>query len=184
MKVFGFLPEHGFQLVRPTPPDDFESLTARVDAHVGGSPWAPRSLELVRTDEGRQLQRGDALWLDPHTPVLRATAALALKSTLSPGDLLLPMKCGEEQVYLLRPGSTIDALDEAASTLWRFSDGRIMDIRKHAFREEAIGHLADFYLPGLRFSECYVTDRFVHAWEKAGLRGLRFKVLWENLSEE
>jgi hypothetical protein len=59
-----------------------------------------------------------------------------------------------------------------------------MDIRKHVFKGEAIGNLAVFYITRIRSSTFYVTDRFVHAWEKAGLRGLRFQLLWENLSDE
>ncbi len=183
MKVYDPIPAERYQFVQPIPPDDWESIRLRFDAHAAGAEWIPRPLKLIREDEGKKQERGDWLYLDSHIPVLRATAALAIKHILDPGDQLLPMTCGKEQIYLLRPRWTIDALDEAASDIWRFDNGRIGAIRKHVFKEEAFDGQAIFYIPRIKVSTCYVTDRFVDAWNKAGLTGLAPKLLWESPSQ-
>jgi hypothetical protein len=90
------------------------------------------------------------------------------------------MTCEGEQLYLLKPRSAIDALDEAVSTIWRFDDGEIGIIYKHVFKEDVFSEQAVFYIPRVRFSKCYVTDRFVDAWKAAGLTGLAPKLLWES----
>ncbi|HYV47810.1 MAG TPA: hypothetical protein VFA20_23285 [Myxococcaceae bacterium] len=152
----------------------------RADAHSGGAEWTPRPLELIREDEGKVLKRGDWLYFDHHLVALRPRAALAIKHVLDPGDQLLPMTCGKETVYFLKPRWTIDCVDEAASDISRFDDGRVAYIRKGVFKQEAFSGQAIFYIPRMRFSTCYLTDRFVDAWSSAGLTGLAPKLLWES----
>jgi hypothetical protein len=180
MKVYDPIPAEGYEFLHPAPPDDWESLEIRFDRHVARTEWTPRPLKLLREDEGKKLKRSDWLYLSHHVPVLRPAAALAIKHVLDPADQLLPMTAGNETLYLLKPKWTIDALDEAASTVWRFSDGRIGEIRKHVFRENAFHGQAIFFIPTLRSSTCYLTDRFVDAWNAAGLTGLAPKLLWES----
>jgi len=180
VKVYNRYAAEGFQFVQPAAPDDWESLDLRFDAHVARTEWTPRPLKLIREDEGKTLQRGDWLYLDSHIPVLRPAAALAIKHVLDPGDQLLPMICGKETVYFLKPKWTIDALDEAASDLLRFDDGRIGVIYKPVFKPDAFSGQAIFYIPRIRLSACYLTDRFVDAWNAAGLTGLAPKLLWES----
>lgn len=183
MRVFDPIPlATTFQFVHPIAPDDWETIEQRFDAHVAGDEWIPRPLELIVEDEGRKLERGDWLYFSSHIPVLRPAAALAIKHVLDPGDLLLPMTCGKDQLYFVKPKWTIDALDEPASTIWRAPDGAMTQIRKHVFKAEAIGKLTAFYITRIRSSDFYVTDRFVQAWENAGLRGVRFNLLWESPS--
>lgn len=179
MKVFDPIPAEDFQFVHPVPPDDWETTGFRFDAHIAGEEWIPRPLELITEDMGRKLKQGDWLYFDHHIPVVRPAAALAIKHVLDPGDLLLPMTCGREQLYFIKPKWKVDALDEDASTIWRFSDGNKV-IRKHVFKEEAIGRLAAFYITQVRTSTFYVTEPFVQAWENAGLQGLDFKLLWKS----
>lgn len=180
MKVFDSVPGEGFEFLHPVPPDDWESLGLRFDRHDAGTEWTPRPLRLFREDEGKKRKRGDWLYLSHHIPVLRPAAALAIKHVLDPGDQLLPMTAGTETLYLLKPKWTIDALDEAASTVWRFSSGRISEIRKHVFKKGVFSGQAIFYLPHLRSSTCYLTDRFIDAWNAAGLTGLAPELLWES----
>jgi hypothetical protein len=65
MRVFDPISSGGFQLVHPGPPDDWESITRRFDAHVAGEEWTPRPFKLVREDEGKTLEKFDWLCLDP-----------------------------------------------------------------------------------------------------------------------
>lgn len=180
MKVFDSVQDEGFEFVHPVAPEDWESLQRRFDEHVRGTEWIPRPLKLIRIDEGKKRKRGDWLYLTHHIPVLRPAAALAIKHALDPGDQLLPMTAGKETLYFLKPKWTIDALDEAASDIWRFDDGRMGDIRKHVFKRDAFSGQAIFFIPRLRSSTCYLTDRFVDAWNAAGLTGLAPKLLWES----
>jgi len=180
MKVYDPIAAEGYQFVHPVPPDDWESLGSRVDAHVAGAEWTPRPLELIREDEGQHLQRGDWLYFDHHVMALRPGAALAVKHVLDPGDQLLPMMCGKETLYFLKPKWTIDAIDEAASEIWRHSDGTMSYIRRPVFKPDAFSGQAVFYVPRIRIPPVYLTDRFVDAWNTAGLTGLAPKLLWES----
>lgn len=180
MKVYEPILRDGHQFVHPLPPDDFDSVRLRFDAHVPGTEWIPRPLELIREDEGKNLLRGDWLYFSHHIPALRPAAALAIKHVLDPGDQLLPMMCGKETLYFLKPKWSIDAVDEAASDLWRDQDGTISYLRKPAFKANAFSGQAIFYVSCMRSSICYLTDRFVDAWNAAGLTGLAPKLLWES----
>src|SRR4051794_11780959 len=125
MKIYKPILAEGYQFVHPVPPDDWDSLEHRVDVHSEGAAWTPRLLELIREDEGKNLVRGDWLYLSHHIPVLRPGAALAIKHVLDPGDQLLPMTSGKETLYFLKPKWTLDAVDETASDVRRFDDGTI-----------------------------------------------------------
>jgi hypothetical protein len=179
MKIFEPLPAGGFELVRPAT-SDYPELRARIAAHVPGGTWHPEPLTLVREDEaGKKLEPSDAPWLDSYSLVLRPAAVLAMKPVLDPEDQLLPMVSGTDELHVLSPKWTIDALDEPASDVWRFPDGSLSYIRKHAFKADAIAPtLAAFRVSRLRVSPIYVTETFARAWEVGKLRGLRFKLLW------
>lgn len=79
-----------------------------------------------------------------------------------------------------KPRYILDALDEEASTVWRFSpSGRIGHIKKHVFRKDVIADYWMFGITSLDPSPVYVTEEFVRAWKDAGLKGLEFDLLWE-----
>ena len=73
----------------------------------------------------------------------------------------------------------VDALDEGASELRRFSSGRIMIVDRWTFRPESLQGVAAFKLPQLRRAFTFVTDAFVERFRRCGLAGLAPKPVWE-----
>jgi len=79
---------------------------------------------------------------------------------------------------MYNPTRVIDALDEDASSVLRFSGGRIMRINRHVFRPEVVKGIDVFKIPNLRVSPTYVSQRFGDLWNSADLKGLEFKQVW------
>jgi hypothetical protein len=79
---------------------------------------------------------------------------------------------------MYNPTRVVEALDEPASSVIRFSDGRIMMIQRHVFRADVIGETDVFKLPNLRVSPTFLSQRFVDRWEASGLKGLDFERVW------
>jgi hypothetical protein len=70
-----------------------------------------------------------------------------------------------------------DALDEEASELKRFSDGRVMVVHKYVFKPDAVEGKVIFRLPQFR-ARIYVTDLFADKVREHGLTGLELNELW------
>ena len=71
----------------------------------------------------------------------------------------------------------MDALDEEASELKRFPNGRVMVIRKYVFKPDVIEEKVIFRIPQSR-SRIYVTETFAKRVKEHGLTGLELKELW------
>jgi hypothetical protein len=92
---------------------------------------------------------------------------------------VLPLDCDDgEDLWLVNPWRTVDALDVGRSQVRRFSDGGIMNIDRYVFREEAVAGLQCFRIP--QRSTMFVTDEVVAAVRDAGLRGTTFRRLWHS----
>jgi hypothetical protein len=93
----------------------------------------------------------------------------------------LPVKCDQQQgLTALNVTNMLDVLDEEASEVTRFRDGRLMRIRRYVFLEEPLRGVTIFKIPNFRVSPTFVGDAFVSAWRKAGLKGLVFSPIWSS----
>jgi len=91
---------------------------------------------------------------------------------------LLPLKCRDADLVMYNPTRVIDALDEEASSVIRFPEGRLMWIRHHVFRADVVTDIDIFKIPNLRVSPTFVSHRFVDRWMASGLKGLEFTHVW------
>lgn len=178
MEIYTPLGLDGFELCHPVSQDDFE----RINVEVNGTPrrprWKPIPVQLVRNDEGRKLVKSDSPWLGSHALIFRAEVVDSIGSVLSECGELLPLTCLETDLWIYNPTRVVEALDEAASSVLRFNDGRIMLIQQHVFREDVIRDVEIFKIPNLRVSPTFVSQRFVDRWNESGLKGLEFKRVW------
>jgi hypothetical protein len=92
---------------------------------------------------------------------------------------LLPLRCAGAELWLYNVTHVIDALDEPASTIDRFSDGRIMFIRRLALRKDVIGDDDIFKFSRERGDSICFSQRFVDLWRSAGLTGVAFHQVWD-----
>lgn len=168
----------GFEFCHPQRQEDFETLSATIDGTPRHGTWRSPPMRLIREDEGKLLAESDSPWLGPHALVFRRHSLGELEALLLSYGELLPVACSEPNLVIFNATRVLDALDERASGILRFSNGRIMRITRHAFRPDVISGVDIFKIPSLRVSPTYVSERFVERVKAAGLRGLVFNRVW------
>jgi hypothetical protein len=168
----------GYELCHPVSQDDFETINVEVSGTRRQSSWKPIPMRLIREDEGQELVMSDSPWLGAHALIFRPSVVEALGPMLQEYGELLPLACSEADVVMYNPTRVIDAFDEAASSVLRFSGGRIMLIQRHVFRADVVGEIDVFKIPNLRASPTFLSHRFVDRWKASGLKGLEFKQVW------
>lgn len=127
----------------------------------------------------------------PDFPVFSTSAVLSRRAVDALLDLLvengeiLPLECTEGDFFVFNVTRELDALDEAASEIRRFSGknrGRVKSIVRHVFRPERVTS-AIFRIPQ-KPQRVYVTQGFVDRVEQAGLTGFDFWYVWPPLPRE
>ena len=176
--VFDGLGAEGFELCHPDDERDFEVVRSKVSGMPQGPTWNPISVHLVKLDEGRKLRSSDAPWFGAHALAIGEKAIGAMGDLLTNNGELLPLSCGEAKLWLFNPTVLLDALDEHASTLMRFDDGRIMYIQRPVFRPELVRDVPVFKLATLPTARMYFGGAFVDRWQKAKLKGVWFRTVW------
>src|SRR4030095_1117901 len=169
----------GYELCHPVRQDDFERINVEINGTPRGeSDWKPIPVRLVRENQGLEHLGSDSPWLGSHALIFSAGAVGVLGTLLREYGELLPLACSEADVLIYNPIRVIDALDERSSSILRFSDGRIMMVKRHVFRHEIVQDVDVFKIPNLRVSPTFVSQRFIEVWEASGLKGLEFKEVW------
>jgi hypothetical protein len=178
MKIYQVLNDDGYEFCHPA--DDNEVMT--VPRLCNGTPraasWTPLEMQLHREDEGKWLSEADSPWMSSNVLILRPRAIAALRPILLEYGELLPLHCAGAELWLYNVTRVIDALDEAASTIDRLPDGRIILVRRPAFRKEAIGDTEVFKPSHRRGESIFVGQRFADLWHSAGLTGVEFMHVW------
>lgn len=177
--IYKALGADGFELCLPVNKEDYE----RINVEIGvGTPrqasWKRIPVRLIHEDEGKALAMSDSPWLGYGPLIFRPVVVEALGSLLGEYGELLPLACSEADLMIYNPTRVLDALDESASSIMRFPDGRIMLIQKHVFRSDVVGENDIFTIPTERVSPTFLSHRFVDRWKASGLKGLEFKQVW------
>jgi len=179
VRVFEPIPDESSQLAHPADPKDFETVIVSIDGTPRAPSWHPIDFVIVAADEGKRLREVDMPWLGSHALIVTRRALDALSSIVCGHAESLPL-ASQPPLWILNPTNVLDALDVANSDVVRFSSGRIMRVRRYAFRDGLVGALPIFKITGLRASPTFVSDAFVEEYRAAGLTGLVFKQVWED----
>lgn len=171
----------GFELCQPQRQDDYETLHVQIDGAPRRNSWSPVAVRLIHDDEGKLLATSDSPWLGSHALVFRKSAIERLGSLLQSNGELLPLACSEADLSIFNATRVIDALDEQASSITRFSSGRVMRVTRYIFKAAVVADVDIFKIPNLRVSPTFVSERVVHAWTSAGLRGVTFDRVWSDV---
>lgn len=170
--VYKFEVVEGQEWIFPADESRFEMFNTMDGRAV--SNWDP---PLMRIDgEGTY---SDFPWLGEHVPILRGLAVETLGHILLAHGQLLPLR--GEDVWLFNATTVLDALDHERSQIVYFDDRSILSIECHVFDRSRIGAAQVFKLP-MRASAVYVTDQFVERVQHAGLRGVSFRALWNEVN--
>lgn len=169
MKIYIFDADiDNFQAYLHSSDDDLTALS-----EVNGQPLASRwgRVRVVPDpDSKRREPRGDnpGLFLGSCVPALSLKAVDALRDLLEPAGELLPLECEVEPLWVFNCTRIVNLLDESASSIQRFNDGRIMWVRRHVWRLDAELETV-FRIPGVR--NTYATQVVADRIHSAGLRG-------------
>lgn len=178
MRIYSINGTSGYELCHPVDQNDFEAIYTAVNGELRAVAWKPVVMKIIRVDEGRALTESDAPWLGSHALMFRPRACDALAQLLSQNGELLPVDCDGASLCMFNATHVLEALDEDASQLRRFENGKIMRVSRHVFRPDVIGATDMFKIRNMRVSPTFVTQRFVDAWRDAGLQGLDFTPIW------
>ena len=178
LNIYTPLGQDGYELCHPVRANDFETIAVA----TGGTPrhggWKQIPVTLIRNDETQNLVESDSPWLGSHALIFRARAVKSMGKVLSDFGELLHLACSEANVWVYNAARLVDALDESASSVRRFKDGRIMMVERYVFRAAAVRGIDAFKIPHLRVSPTFLSQRFVDRWNESGLKGLEFKQVW------
>lgn len=138
--------------------------------------WTPPHVHYIADDSGNSLPEGDFMSFGT-IPAFRLDTAMKLKEALVLHGEILPLRSADGDFVAYNVTTLLDALDEVASDLSRFDDGRIMRIHKAIFRPDRIGGAEIFKLTSKQRPEVFVTDAFVSRVQALGLTGFEFRSL-------
>jgi hypothetical protein len=138
--------------------------------------WSPPAVEVIR-DGSSGTEPSDVVLLGVEA-AFSGRAVKALGDFLGVSGQLLPLLSADGEFYLWNVTVLIDALDEDASDLERFSSGRVMMVNRWVFRPERLHGVTAFKIPQLPQAFTFVTDTFVDRFAAAGLSGLAPLRLW------
>jgi hypothetical protein len=115
-------------------------------------------------------------------PVFGRRALDTLDDLLDDHGERLPIEVTDNgELTILNVTDVRDALDEDASKLERFRDGRVMVIDCYVLRPNELDGATIFKLPQQR-ARTYVTDRFADRVRETGLTGMRLIERWRDAS--
>lgn len=171
----------GFEICHPVNDSDFETIIAKINGIPCGPAWKIISMKLVNADDSEALEFSDSPWLGSHALIFRKGAVDRLGELIQENGELLPLQCEHMDLVIWNPRHRINALDETSSSLSRFSDGRIMMVKRYKFHQTLVKDVDVFKLPNLRVSPTFLSHRFVQAWRDCGLKGLDFEYVWGDL---
>jgi hypothetical protein len=179
MKVYAPMVVEGYEWVNCYDDNDYE-VFHRFDGFPRTEQWRPVKVRRLRADEKRKLKPSDFPWLGADALVMRRRAVDALRDILDAHGEVLPLATDDDIELFVFNARTVDALDEARSSVMKFpGTNRIMRIKQVAFIESAVRGLDIFRLPH-RASSTYVSERFVDRVNAAGLVGLEFNRVWSS----
>lgn len=176
VKVFSFRALEGSVLVSPAPLTG-DVLVRRAGIRQGPS-WTPSPVTLVTREDGRDRIDVDCPGFAYALPVIKTRALPRVQDHLAPYVEFLPLDCPQEPLTAVNVLTVVDALDEDASELERFPDGRIMMMDRYAFRSERVPAHGLFKLPGLLRMGTFCTEPTADYLNER-LTGLNLVVEWE-----
>lgn len=155
--------------------DDWEVIY-RFNGKPLRSFWMPLSVKvLYDDDQNKNLPASDFPLLFSTLPVFSERAVKLLEPLLKGDGELLPLSCNEGNYVAFNVTRVVDALNAEQSDLVRFSDGKIMDIRRYVFDRDKLTNGDLFKIPQTPQGKVFVTDKFKEAVQEAGLTGYVFE---------
>lgn len=168
-------PVEGYQWLTAVGDDEHLRLI-EISSHQADTAWIPPRTALLRTDDnGKPLEVADLPWYLGGTLVLSPRSRELLEPILAPAGEFLPLagEAGDHVVF--NATHYTDALDEPASELTRFPDGRILRIKRVVLGASAFADAPAVRLANVHNSPIFYSHGVVQAINELGLTGTTFK---------
>jgi hypothetical protein len=164
----------GFEWALPIDVEDNLRLGQTFGKPQGPS-WKPVQMKLLKKGR-RKWKPADTPWMASFLMVLKPKAVEALRDMCLAAGELLPFACDDAELVAWNVTNVVDALDLEKSTVVRYPDGGIMQIKKYFFKPDVIADLEAFRIP--EDLTIFVGQAFVDRARSAGLEGAAFRELW------
>jgi hypothetical protein len=174
VKVYRLIPAEGaWQFLVPSGRGAGERL-ATLPTRPFRCDEAPLPADLVTHDPRRgPLRPADLPWFTSNVPAYSMEAAARIQTILDRAGNLIPLETLYGEFVALDVRERLPALDVERSEIVRFSSsGRVMDVKGHVFRSDAIRDSgSEIFLLDIfdRGGSTYVTDAYVEAIQDEGL---------------
>jgi hypothetical protein len=141
--------------------------------------WRPLAVEAVEEEVNDGRPASDCPHLFAALPVFSGRAVAALRPLLEEYGEILSLDSRDGSFFIFNVLNLIDALDEQASAIVRFPDGkRGLEIQRFVFRQSQLAGVDVFKLPQQPLGRVFVSDKFVEMVRNAGLVGFTFEWHW------
>lgn len=141
--------------------------------------WRPLGVQAVEEEVNSGRPASDCPHLFGAVPVFSSRAIATLRPLLQESGEILPLDSRDGSFFIFNVLNIIDALDEQASSIVRFPDGKkVLEIERFVFRPSKLTGVEVFKLSQQPLGRVFVADKFVELVNKAGLVGFNFKWLW------
>lgn len=185
-RIYSASVPEGYEWALPVDGAHYQTLRGMSERDAG-VPWEPIVMYLLRsTGDGRVLRRrskrkrADLPWLGEYALILRDEAIEAVGSVLAPHGVLLPLSCADARLVAFTAAPVAGVLDEEGSDIVRYSSGRIMMLRRPAFRLEGLQGRQAFTLAEMPGGALFLTGELVEAIMATGLTaGTEFTLVHE-----
>lgn len=179
LRVFRPVVAEGFEWVQPVAEADHDALY-QLDGTPRAAGWRPIRVRRLEADEkGRPWRTADPPWLSG-MPLSSVTASTGRSARCSPAQVSSSTSwTGTDRLWLFNVCQVVDALDEEASGVVRFSTtGRVMKVKQHVFHPERLAGLSAFRVPQSR--SLFLSGEAVDSIGAANLTGAGFELVWQS----
>jgi hypothetical protein len=179
MKILQVIGTDGYELAHPD--DGWDPSIDLLDGTPRSKAWKPFRVKIVTHEKnGKPFLRSESPWFCmSHALIFRQDAILKLGQFLSGIGEVLPLRSDHEPLFIWQPISVVDAVDFTKSQVWRFKDGRLMDIRRYSFHRDRIEGFAAFKTPDLRARPIFFSERAADTILDAVGPCLTFMPVWD-----
>lgn len=168
-------PQPGYQWLLADDDADYERVHAIATHRSRNEGWAPPPMHLLeRDDDGTSLATADLPWLAGVTLALSERALSKVGPLLEPDGEFLPVGGAATGCHLFNCTAWSDSLDQSRSELARFSDGRIMRIKRVVLTADAFDRARVIRLEQTPRGPLYFSEDLIRRVDALGLTGTIF----------
>jgi hypothetical protein len=154
---------------------DFDALNSTDLQSRVSSSWRLQ-VRLMRKDErGAPLRDSGLLWLSSHVLAMTAVVRDVVGPVLEDQGVFARLRSDDGDFWMFVP-DVCDALNEAGSSVTRFSGGRVMYVSRYDFHPDRLVGRTAFRIPQLPKGPLFCTQRVVDALSTEN--GVGFPQVW------